>query len=111
MVEYSCPTCSKLFKQKGHLNNHLNRKTPCNPDNINNINKIIENIVDKVVAEKIKNLNLNNGNNNIKMKAILLFSGMGGDSLGIVNAGLELVAYSEINKVGGMGKNEQGFLE
>ena len=29
------------------------------------------------------------------MKAISLFSGMGGDSLGIVNAGLELVAYSE----------------
>jgi len=99
MVEYSCPKCSKLFKQKGHLNNHLNRKTPCNPDNINNINKIIENIVDKVVAEKIKNLNLNNGNNNIKMKAISLFSGMGGDSLGIVNAGLELVAYSEKEKL------------
>ena len=29
------------------------------------------------------------------MKAISLFSGMGGDSLGIVNAGFELVAYSE----------------
>ena len=29
------------------------------------------------------------------MKAISLFSGMGGDSLGIRNAGLELVAYSE----------------
>ena len=29
------------------------------------------------------------------MKAISLFSGMGGDSLGMVNAGLNLVAYSE----------------
>ena len=29
------------------------------------------------------------------MKAISLFSGMGGDSLGIVNAGVELLAYSE----------------
>jgi DNA (cytosine-5)-methyltransferase 1 len=29
------------------------------------------------------------------MKAISLFSGMGGDSLGMVQAGLELVAYSE----------------
>jgi len=29
------------------------------------------------------------------MKAISLFSGMGGDSLGMVNAGFELVAYSE----------------
>ena len=31
--------------------------------------------------------------------AISLFSGMGGDSLGIVNAGVRLVAYSEIDKV------------
>ena len=33
------------------------------------------------------------------MKAISLFSGMGGDSLGIVQAGLELVGYSEKEKV------------
>ena len=33
------------------------------------------------------------------MKAISLFSGMGGDSLGIQNAGIELIAYSEINKI------------
>lgn len=32
------------------------------------------------------------------MKAISLFSGMGGDSLGMVNAGFELVAYSEKEK-------------
>jgi len=32
------------------------------------------------------------------MKAISLFSGMGGDSLGIHNAGIDLVAYSEIDK-------------
>ena len=33
------------------------------------------------------------------MKAISLFSGMGGDSLGMVQAGLKLVAYSEKEKV------------
>jgi len=33
------------------------------------------------------------------MKAISLFSGMGGDSLGIKNSGLDLIAYSEINKI------------
>ena len=38
-----------------------------------------------------------NGNNE-KLKAISLFSGMGGDSLGIKKAGLELVAYSEWEK-------------
>tara|TARA_Y100000593_G_C4304080_1_gene334868 strand:- start:1163 stop:2566 length:1404 start_codon:yes stop_codon:yes gene_type:complete len=32
------------------------------------------------------------------IKAISLFSGMGGDSLGIINAGLDLVAYSEWEK-------------
>ena len=37
--------------------------------------------------------------NSKKMKAISLFSGMGGDSLGIHNSGIELVAYSEIDKV------------
>ena len=33
------------------------------------------------------------------MKAISLFSGMGGDSLGIHNAGIELIAYSEKERV------------
>ena len=102
MVEYSCPKCSKIFGQKGHLTNHLKRKRSCDPDNINNINKMIEDIVDKKVEEIIQNLNLNiepNNNNNNKMKAISLFSGMGGDSLGIHNANIELIAYSEKEKV------------
>ena len=34
----------------------------------------------------------------MSMKAISLFSGMGGDSLGIKNAGVDLVAYSEWEK-------------
>lgn len=33
------------------------------------------------------------------IKAISLFSGMGGDSLGITNAGCDLIAYSEIMKI------------
>jgi DNA (cytosine-5)-methyltransferase 1 len=37
--------------------------------------------------------------NNTKIKALSLFSGMGGDSLGIEKAGCELVAYSEKEKV------------
>ena len=44
--------------------------------------KVVEEVEEDVVEEKI-------------LKAISLFSGMGGDSLGIHNAGLELVAYSE----------------
>ena len=33
------------------------------------------------------------------MKAISLFSGMGGDTLGIENSGIKVIAYSEINKI------------
>ena len=61
---------------------------------------------DMDIDECINNVNLNvsdnvsdnvhdNGNT---IQAISLFSGMGGDSLGIVKAGLNLVAYSEWEK-------------
>ena len=43
----------------------------------------------------VNNISNTNTNTSEKLKAISLFSGMGGDSVGIVNAGLELVAYSE----------------
>ena len=29
MVEYKCERCGKIFKQKSHYDNHLNRKNPC----------------------------------------------------------------------------------
>jgi len=106
--EYICERCGKVFFQKGHYTNHQKRKRPCKPLE----NKLIEQKVQeklKELAEKgdieIKNknliVNIENGNitiSNITMKAISLFSGMGGDSLGITNAGLELIAYSEWEK-------------
>ena len=112
MVNYICEKCGKTFKQKGHYMKHLQRKTPC--DNINEkIQNIVEKKVDELVKEKLQDLlergdieikntnlisNIQNSNKNNTMKAISLFSGMGGDSLGIVNSGLELVAYSEWEK-------------
>ena len=104
MVVYSCPTCGKTFKQKGHYNKHLQRKTPC--DNINDkIEKIVEKKVDELVKEKLQeileNKNLINqtiNQTNTNMKSISLFSGMGGDSLGIIKSGFDLVAYSEWEK-------------
>lgn len=42
---------------------------------------------------------MNNNPNNTHIKAISLFSGMGGDSLGMKDAGVELIGYSEIDKV------------
>jgi len=72
MPEYKCDKCDKIFKHKGSYTRHLNRKTPCK--------RVIEPTTDKI-------------------KAISLFSGMGGDSHGILKSGCELVAYSEIEKI------------
>ena len=33
MVKYNCETCHKTFTQKGHLEDHYNRKRPCKKDN------------------------------------------------------------------------------
>jgi DNA (cytosine-5)-methyltransferase 1 len=34
MVDYTCPKCKKIFKQRGHYTSHLNRKTPCDLNNL-----------------------------------------------------------------------------
>ena len=52
MVNYSCPNCGKCFKQKGHYIKHMTKKNPCD-----NITKIIENIVNKIVDKKIQEFN------------------------------------------------------
>ena len=49
MVKYSCHTCSKIFKQKGHLEVHKNRKLPCKKDNT------IEKLVEEKVREALAN--------------------------------------------------------
>ena len=115
---YSCEKCGKSFKQKSHYDRHCKRKTPCD-----NTSKSIDEIIDKKIDEKLKlilsgenlnntlllnnknnsenienpeNINIKNPENKLNMKtAISLFSGMGGDSLGIINSGYKLLAYSE----------------
>lgn len=47
MVNYGCEICGKIFKQKGHLDVHMNRKNPCKKDNT------IEEIVAKKVQEAL----------------------------------------------------------
>ena len=61
MVEYSCERCGKIFKQKGHYTNHMNRKTTCKKTE----NKVIEDAVQEKLQElsengeiEIKNKNL-----------------------------------------------------
>jgi hypothetical protein len=50
MVEYSCLVCYRIFKQKGHYQSHLNRKTPCkkNPT----IDDIVEQKVKEILSRK-----------------------------------------------------------
>tara|TARA_Y100000389_G_scaffold3799_1_gene3654 strand:- start:866 stop:2029 length:1164 start_codon:yes stop_codon:yes gene_type:complete len=68
--KYICEKCGKVFSQKGHFTNHLNRKTPCKPVE----NKVIEEKIKDKLQElsengeiEIKNINLisNKKNNNI----------------------------------------------
>ena len=75
------------------------------PDKYLTSNKRINKKMKKKVLEYITDENDRNefievyeiqySSNGNRLKAISLFSGMGGDSVGIVNAGLNLVAYSE----------------
>jgi len=51
MVNYSCDICSKVFKQKGYLEVHKNRKLPCKKDNT------IEQLVEKKVLEVLAKTN------------------------------------------------------
>ena len=51
MVKYSCETCQKTFTQKGHLEDHQNRKRPCKKDNT------IEALVEQKVKEALSKAN------------------------------------------------------
>jgi len=51
MVKYSCNTCQKIFTQKGHLEDHQNRKRPCKKDNT------IEALVEQKVKEALTKMN------------------------------------------------------
>jgi len=51
MVKYSCEICQKTFTQKGHLEDHQNRKRPCKTDNT------IEALVEQKVKEALSKMN------------------------------------------------------
>ena len=62
MTEISCELCGKQFKRNSNYKQHKNRKTPCiNEDKLNNI-------IDKKLEKKIKNLDIQEKNINIQKK-------------------------------------------
>tara|TARA_B110000971_G_C20036026_1_gene514216 strand:- start:1939 stop:4938 length:3000 start_codon:yes stop_codon:yes gene_type:complete len=52
MVNYICEKCGKVFSQKCHYGNHMNKKIPCDFKG-NNINEIVE----EKIMDTISNLN------------------------------------------------------
>jgi DNA (cytosine-5)-methyltransferase 1 len=75
MVEYTCKKCKKVFTQKGHYTNHVNRKTPC----------VSEEKLREMISEEIKT------NQKQSIKVVDLFSGAGGLTKGFVDAGYRIL--------------------
>ena len=46
--EYTCEKCGKVFSQKCHFTNHLNRKRPCKP--------VKYKVIEEKVQEKLQEL-------------------------------------------------------
>jgi len=67
MVIYTCEKCGKIFNQKGHYINHMNKKIPCDFKG-NNINEIIE----EKIIDTISNLNNEIKNSKIDLNIDLI---------------------------------------
>ena len=53
-MKYTCDICERVFSQKGHLNAHKKRKTPCKKENT------IEELIKQKVKEALITLNEEN---------------------------------------------------
>ena len=80
-----CPTCLKSFERKAGLNQHLNRKIPCKAAVV--ANPVVPNTAVDMVHSSFQNT------------ALSLFSGCGGDTLGLERAGFKVSAFSELKKI------------
>ena len=89
MVNYSCSNCQKIFKQKGHYDNHMNRKTPCKKDDT------IERLVEEKVKEALDKMNKNTEH---VPTFIEVCSGCGGLSTGFMEAGFKPILLNEVVK-------------
>ena len=64
MVKYSCEICQKTFTQKGHLEDHQNRKRPCKKNNM------IEALVEQKVKEALSKTNTGDSTDTITSSQI-----------------------------------------
>ena len=69
-MKYSCKTCQKTFTQKGHLEDHHNRKHPCKKDNT------IEALVEQKVKEALSKKNEGDIKNDTTASSQMLSSTM-----------------------------------
>tara|TARA_R110002074_G_scaffold15893_6_gene53801 strand:+ start:1744 stop:3114 length:1371 start_codon:yes stop_codon:yes gene_type:complete len=92
--QHICDRCGQIFKQKGHLTNHLNRKTPCKPVE----NSIVEEKVKEKIQEMIKNGEIEIKDKPRPMKFIDLFCGIGGFHQALSSFGAECNLACDIDK-------------
>jgi site-specific DNA-cytosine methylase/intein/homing endonuclease len=102
MVKYSCEKCGKEFTQKGHYIKHSTKKNPCV------VESKMKEIIEKVVAEKLKELKENEiipqvkadalAEADAKIKFIDLFCGIGSFHYSFKKLGWECVMACDIDK-------------
>lgn len=101
-----CETCKEVFKRKSHLDDHLNKQKKCAPPQVEPTNASLQtqithlfNLYDELKA-RVDNLTPTAQVLTLPAgpKAISLFSGAGGDTLGIERAGYKVVAFNEFNE-------------
>jgi len=85
----------KMIKKYDNLTQYLTKSERFDKRKKQYIFKTLNSEEQTLFNELFNQKKIEKTNTSEKLKAISLFSGMGGDSVGIVNAGLELVAYSE----------------
>lgn len=95
MPIHTCPTCTKTFTQKGHLTSHLGRVKPCVAPAPTVLEERVRALEAEVTTLRNQVITPVVGFSN---SAISLFSGAGGDTLGLERAGYKVIAFNEFNE-------------
>ena len=116
MVTYTCPTCSKTFNQKGHLQQHTLRKNPCKKDQT--LEKLVEKKVSEVLASKNVIIDQPIGEKTreqliaiCKERSIKGYSGKKKEQIIELLSPNKQKTYKVISLFSGMGGMEIGFAE